>query len=274
MARTPIGKVDTTTSGPATVPVASIAHDPRNRRESYQGPAVEEMAASIKRLGLLQPLGLLRYEIYLTHFPDYEEEIGGADWVALDGNRRLAALRLAGEQRAPVHVLDRLGREELIDEARLVANIHREAFTPLAEAEALAELVDRHGSQSAVAERIGKSEGFVSQRLALRKLTPDLKKALNSGSLSLEHARAVAKLKPEKQAERLAELRQPPPEPAPAARKKTPTAPQEPGAERTPRSRAGKAVAIAVGPVAEMAAALREHLSTEDRYALAELLMD
>ncbi|TLW89240.1 ParB/RepB/Spo0J family partition protein [Saccharomonospora piscinae] len=193
------GSALATTSAPATVPVTSIAHNPRNPRDDYDD--VGELADSIREVGVLQPIGVVRYEVYLSHYPDHELEVGTCDWVALNGNRRLAAARRAGVDEIPVHVLDRLGREDHLDESVLIENIHREQLPPLREAQAIRLLVDRHGSQRAVAKRIGKSQGYISQRLSLLKLTPQLQDALRSGQMTVEDARRVAALPAEEQQE-------------------------------------------------------------------------
>lgn len=182
---------------PQTVPVSSIAHNPRNPRDHYDD--VDELAKSIEEVGLLQPIGIVRYETYLTHYPQYEHEIGTCDWVAINGNRRLAATRRVGLPEIPVHVVDSLGRDEQFDEAALIENIHREALPPLREAAALRELVKRHGSQRKVAKRIGKTNGYVSQRIALLSLVPELQAALRAGQLNVADARQMAGLAPEQQ---------------------------------------------------------------------------
>ncbi|MBB3053524.1 ParB family chromosome partitioning protein [Prauserella isguenensis] len=191
------GSAQPQTTTPSTVPVTSIAHNPRNPRTDYDD--VGELAESLSEVGVLQPLGVVRYEVFLTHYPDHEHDVGAHDWVVVNGNRRLAAAQKAGLEKVPVHVVDHLGREEALDESVLVENIHREALPPLREAEAIRLLVDRHGSQRAVAKRISKTNGFVSQRLALLELEDSLKAALESGQLGLADARRVAKLPPGEQ---------------------------------------------------------------------------
>lgn len=191
------GSALATTSAPTTVPVTSIAHNPRNPRDDYND--IAELADSIREVGVLQPLGVVRYEVFLSHYPDHEQEVGTCDWVALNGNRRLAAARHLGLDEVPVHVLDRLGREDHLDESVLIENIHRQQLPPLREAQAIKMLLDRHGSQREVAKRIGKTQAFVSQRLALLSLTPDLKDALTTGELHVRDARRIAKLPQDEQ---------------------------------------------------------------------------
>jgi ParB family chromosome partitioning protein len=182
---------------PAAVPITSIAHNPRNPRDGYDD--IAEIVASVREVGVLQPLGVVRYEMFLTHYPEYEHEVGSYDWVVLHGNRRLAAAREAGLTEVPVHVLDRLGRDEQLDEAVLIENIHRAALPPLREAEALRLLVERHGSQRKAAQRIGKSQGFISQRLSLLNLPTEIRSALVERKLTVEDARRIAALPADEQ---------------------------------------------------------------------------
>lgn len=180
------------TGTPADLPVAVIAHNPRNPPGRYDD--VEELADSIRDMGVMQAIGVVRYEVFLMHYPEHEAAIGSREYVAVMGNRRLAAARLAGLTDIPVRHLDHLGRDGMFDEATLVENIHREDLAPLDEARALAALVERHGSQATVARRVGKTPGYVSQRLALLKLIPEFQKALESGEVRLEDARALGSL--------------------------------------------------------------------------------
>lgn len=263
---------------PATVPVSSIAHNPRNPRPGYDD--VAELADSISEVGLLQPLGVVRYETFLTHYPDHEQDVGACDWVVLNGNRRLAAARKAGLDEVPVHVLDRLGRDDYLDESVLIENIHREALPPLREAQALQLLTERHGSQRTVAKRIGKTQGYVSQRLALLKLAPELRAALTAGQLRVEDARRVAKLPHDAQRTEWQRIQAgdyavitPDQDdgggPEPASSDYAVITPSE-----KPRRTRGKAPTMAVQTPEQVAAALRKHFDTSELATLVRLLTE
>lgn len=115
----------------------------------------------------------------------------------------------------------RLRPDQITDlDAVLVENIHRQALPPLREAAALQLLVERHGSQRKVAQRIGKSQGFISQRLALLTLPDALRTAVGDRTLTVESARRIAAL-PSEQQQRIAEAGPPYTIPTPA-----PSAPQ------------------------------------------------
>lgn len=77
---------------------------------------------------------------------------------------------------------------------------------PLLEAQILGELQQRHGTQVAVANRIGKTNGYVSQRLALLNLVPELRESVQAGELNLDRARQVARVPQSRQADELIRL--------------------------------------------------------------------
>lgn len=184
--------VSTTATTPTTVPVNSIAHSPRNPRESYED--VAELAASMEQVGVLQPLGVVRHELYLARYPQYEGEIGTAHWVVIQGNRRLAAAEQAQLDEVPVVVQERLAREDTFDETTLIENVHRADLPPLREAALLQELVDKYGSGRKVAKAVGKTSGWVTQRLSLLKLVPELQALLSSRELSIVAGRELAQI--------------------------------------------------------------------------------
>lgn len=186
---------------PTTVPAKSIAHNPRNPRDDYAD--VGELAESILEYGILQPLGVVRYEVYLSRYPEFESEIGSAHWVVVQGNRRLAAAHQVDIADVPVVVQERLGREDVFDESTLIENVHRADLPPLREAALLRELLDKYGSQRKLAGKIKKSQGYISQRLSLLDLVPDLQDALARGAITVADARALAGIPQERQSRAL-----------------------------------------------------------------------
>lgn len=196
-----------------------LAHNPLNPRYGYDDPQTQELATSLKLYGQLQEGAVVARDVYLAHWPQYAEELGSAPWVVMIGNRRLAAARLIGLTHLNFAVRDRLGgADPMLAEIALIENIHRADLPPLLEARELQGLVERHGSQGKVAERLAKSQGWVSQRLALLKLTPELQEQLRAGELTVREARSIASLPADQQRDRLVELR-------------TKTEPSEPAAE-------------------------------------------
>lgn len=185
---------------PASVELRLLAHNPFNPREELT--EIEETAASLRERGQIQPVTVARRAAFLSAHPGQEEALGEAEYVVLDGNRRLAAAKEAGLEELRIDVNDALAATAAdILETALIANVHRVDVAPLDQARALQELVRFHGSQGKVAKRLGMTPPWVSQRLALLELTDDLQKEVESGNLKVEPARRIGRLPKEKQAE-------------------------------------------------------------------------
>ncbi|WP_432159043.1 ParB/RepB/Spo0J family partition protein [Streptomyces sp. bgisy153] len=178
---------------PAAVPLSMLAHNPLNPRDELT--EIEETAASLKEKGQLQPVAVVRRAAFLTAHPGREEEIGAAEYVVIDGNRRLAAAAVAGLAELRIDVNDDLAAsaEDMLESA-LIANVHRVDVPPLDQAKAIQELLSKHGSQEKVAKRLGKSGAWVSQRLALLGLTEDLQEKVESGELTVRDGRRIGRL--------------------------------------------------------------------------------
>ncbi|TLQ38731.1 ParB/RepB/Spo0J family partition protein [Streptomyces marianii] len=185
------------------VPVDQLAPNPYNPRAALA--AIEEMADSLTGKGIIQPLTVVTRDAFLAAHPEHASDLMTADYVVVDGNRRLAGARLAGLDDVPVHVDDSLAEDaDTLLETALTAAVQHEDLEPLDEARALQRLVEVHGSQRAVARALGKSSGWVTQRLALLNLTPELKKAVSEKTIPLDVARTVGQL-PEQQQHSAAE---------------------------------------------------------------------
>ncbi|MCX5097684.1 ParB/RepB/Spo0J family partition protein [Streptomyces sp. NBC_00365] len=184
---------------PAKVELALLAHNPFNPREELTN--LEETAESLRAKGQIQPVTVARRAAFLTAHPGQDDALGEAEYVVIDGNRRLASAHLAGLEELRIDVNDDLAASAAdILESALIANIHREDVAPLDQAKAIQELVKVHGSQGQVAKRLGKTPAWVSQRLALLELTPDLQEKVETGELKVEPARRIGRLPKEQQA--------------------------------------------------------------------------
>ncbi|MFI7352213.1 ParB/RepB/Spo0J family partition protein [Streptomyces sp. NPDC049936] len=184
---------------PASVPLTDLAHNPFNPRDEYTD--IEETAESLRVRGQVQPVTVVRRAAFLGAHSDQEEQIGTADYVVIDGNRRLKAATAAGLTELRIDVNDDLAATAAdILESALIANVHRVDVPALDQARAIQELVGVHGSQGKVAKRLGKTPAWVSQRLALLELTPDLQEAVEAGELKVEPARRIGRLPKEEQA--------------------------------------------------------------------------
>ncbi|MFE4578546.1 ParB/RepB/Spo0J family partition protein [Streptomyces sp. NPDC002285] len=185
------------------VPVSQLAPNPYNPRATLA--AIEEMADSLTGKGIIQPLTVVTRDAFKAAHPDHATDFASADFVVVDGNRRLAGAKLAGLDDVPVHVDDALAHDaDTLLETALTAAVQHEDLEPLDEARALQRLVEVHGSQRAVARSLGKSSGWVTQRLALLNLTPELKQAVSEKTIPLDVARTVGQL-PEQQQQSAAE---------------------------------------------------------------------
>ncbi|MFB7601124.1 ParB/RepB/Spo0J family partition protein [Streptomyces sp. NPDC056160] len=192
-------------SPPTSLPVARISPNPENPRTTLGN--LSELAGSLKEHGQKQAITVMNRDAYLKANPDREKDLEpDTTHVVVDGSSRLAAAREAGLTHLHVMVDDEQGSDgDAILESALVANIHRNDLDPLDEARALQRLLAIHGSQVKLAKRLRKSQGWVSQRLALLNLSPQLQAAV--GAEPVELLRAVAKEPQERQEAALEELK-------------------------------------------------------------------
>ncbi|HEX7252792.1 MAG TPA: ParB/RepB/Spo0J family partition protein [Thermoanaerobaculia bacterium] len=159
-------------------------------RRSFSVGALEELAASIREQGVVQPVLVVAKE-------------GKFEIVA--GERRWRAAAQAGLTRIPVVIRERRSDKELLEIA-LVENLQREDLNPLEAASAYARLKEEfHLTQEDVARRVGKDRATVANSLRLLKLPSSVRERIQSGELSGGHARAIAALASADDQERLAE---------------------------------------------------------------------
>ncbi|MEV1019947.1 ParB/RepB/Spo0J family partition protein [Streptomyces sp. NPDC050264] len=175
---------------PLTVAVADLAENPDNPRHELRD--LDGLAETVRERGVLQALGVVPAAVFVAAHPHHKKAVGKAPYVVLHGHRRLAAAKMAGLDEVPVLVRDDATRS---DEDALIENVQRDDLTELEQAQAIQGLITSYGySQRQVAGRIGKTQGFVSQRLSLMKLRTDLQEALADGRVSVEDARRIARL--------------------------------------------------------------------------------
>lgn len=172
---------------PTRVKLAEVTENPLNPRTNMRG--IEELAESMRERGMLQPLVVVPRGLYVQQKQHLDKKIPRVEFVIIAGHRRILAARLAGLTEVPVHV--RMDATSVLQDA-LIENIQRESLSEIDEAVALRELMDTNNwTQREVASAIGKSQGFVSQRMALLKLPDDIQRQLRSGELTLEQARSL-----------------------------------------------------------------------------------
>jgi len=158
------------------IPVSSIEPNPGQPRTTFDEEGLSSLTASVRELGVLQPV-LVR-----------QVEIGSFQLIA--GERRLRAAKRAGLQTIPAIV--RTADDTAVLQQALVENLQREDLNALDEAAAYQQLIeDFHLTHEEVATRVGKSRAAISNALRLFQLPPQVQKMLVDGSLSAGHARAL-----------------------------------------------------------------------------------
>ncbi|MFE9679392.1 ParB/RepB/Spo0J family partition protein [Streptomyces sp. NPDC006259] len=190
---------------PAELPVDRVSLNPDNPRSTLGD--LTDLAGSLKTHGQKVAITVMNRDAYLKANPSQEANLEpDTTHVVVDGSSRLAAAREAGLATIKVMVSDDQGgtAEELLESA-LVANIHRNDLEELDEARALQRLLVIHGSQRALAKRLHRSQGWVSQRLSLLNLTPELQARIGEEPIDL--LRAVGNKPADEQATALAELK-------------------------------------------------------------------
>lgn len=177
-------------NGSITLKISEIEPNRSQPRKEFDEKALSELAESISKHGLLQPL-------LVRPLP-----LGGYQIVA--GERRYRACRMAGITEVPV-IIRELGDTETMEIA-LIENLQREDLTPIEEALGYQVLIDEHGfSQEEVAQSVGKSRPAITNALRLLKLPQSILELVSDGKISAGHARALLTLEDEKLMQELAE---------------------------------------------------------------------
>ena len=160
------------------LPAAIIAPTPDQPRRHFSREGLEELAASIKEHGVLQPLSVRR---------------GSMGFELISGERRLRAARMAGLTEVPCIVVSVDSKQSSL--LALVENLQRRDLDFVEEASALARLIETyHLSQEEAARRIGKSQSAVANKLRLLRLPPEALALLREHGCTERHARALLRL--------------------------------------------------------------------------------
>ncbi len=158
------------------VPAGAITPNPRQPRQVFDEDTLEELADSIRAVGLLQPV------VVRAIMPGHYEIVMG--------ERRWRACQRAGLAHVPAivrHTTD----DDLLRDA-LIENLHREQLNPLEEAAAYQQLLDDFGAtHEELARRVGRSRPHISNTLRLLQLPPDVQRRVAAAVLSAGHARAL-----------------------------------------------------------------------------------
>jgi ParB family transcriptional regulator, chromosome partitioning protein len=171
------------------LPIDVITPNPFQPRKDFPPLELEELAASIREKGIVQP-------VIVRPRPD-----GSFELVA--GERRLRAAKLAGLAQIPVIVRDVDDAESL--ELALIENVQREDLNPVEEARAYQQLITQFQlSQEEMSQKVGKDRSSVANTLRLLKLPAEVLERVANGRLSEGHARAILSLENEEAMLRLA----------------------------------------------------------------------
>ena len=166
------------TTGLLEVPTNAIAPNPKQPRSRFDDEALGDLAASIREVGILQPIVVRR---------------AGQGYEVVTGERRLRAAKLAGLATVPV-VLRDSDDSDLLREA-LIENIHREDLDPIELAEAFRQLLDDLGlKQEELAERVGVSRSHIANTIRLLSLPLEVQQLLTDERITAGHARALLAL--------------------------------------------------------------------------------
>ena len=163
---------------PRRAPIENLKPNPRNPRKNFTDAELEELAASIRERGIIQPI-----VVRATHgAPDTFEIIAG--------ERRWRAGQRAGLHEVPITVVEATDAQAL--EFAIIENVQREDLNPMEEATGYQALIDEFNhSQDAVAQIVGKSRPHITNTLRLLKLSEPVQTLVRAGQLSAGHARLL-----------------------------------------------------------------------------------
>ncbi|HHX17603.1 MAG TPA: nucleoid occlusion protein [Clostridium sp.] len=161
------------------LPIECIRPNPYQPRKQFNKIPMEELCESIKEYGVIQPISVRR--------------ISNNIYELVAGERRLRASTMAGLREIPAIIVDVNDNESAV--LALIENLQREDLNYMEEAEGYNNLINDHGfTQEELAQKIGKSQSTIANKIRLLKLPPLVKKILFDNNLTERHARALLKL--------------------------------------------------------------------------------
>ena len=162
--------------------IDSIRPNPYQPRKQFKKGALEELCESIKEYGVIQPISVRR--------------ITSSSYELVAGERRLRAATMAGLTEIPAIIVNVDDEDSAV--MALIENLQREDLTYFEEAEGYNNLIKDHGfTQEELAQKIGKSQSTIANKIRLLRLSPMVKKILMDNNLTERHARALLKLSDE-----------------------------------------------------------------------------
>lgn len=174
----PASSAEAPVSATVELPIDSITPNPQQPRKDFDDKALQDLAASLRQSGVLQPVVVRRL---------------GDGYQLVVGERRWRAAKLAGITRIPAVIREASDAESL--ELALVENLLREDLNPMEEAEAYQRLLAEFGwTQEELAQRVARDRSSVANCLRLLKLPELIQADLRAGRLTMGHARALVSL--------------------------------------------------------------------------------
>ncbi|MDR1918922.1 MAG: ParB/RepB/Spo0J family partition protein [Tannerellaceae bacterium] len=168
-----------TTSGSSSISeidLSKIQPNPDQPRRAFDEEALEELTASIRSIGIIQPITLM--------------EVSPENYMIISGERRYRASLKAGLSRIPAYI--KTAADENVMEMGLIENIQREDLNAIEIALAYQKLIESHGlTQEKLSERIGKKRTTIANYLRLLKLPAEIQVALKDKKIDMGHARAL-----------------------------------------------------------------------------------
>ena len=169
-------------SGAAEIEISRIEANPFQPRTTFDEEKLEELAASIREIGLIQPITLRKSE--------------GDKYQIITGERRFRAAQLAGLVRIPAFIRD--ADNDSMLEMALVENIQREDLNPIEISLSYQRLIDECNlTQETLSTRIGKKRSTVANYLRLLKLPAEIQKGLREKQITVGHAKALVNIEEE-----------------------------------------------------------------------------
>ncbi len=183
-------KTEKTSGGVTELEIGKIKPNPNQPRKNFDIDALNELAASIKIHGIVQPIVVNKQ--------------GNDEYLIIAGERRWRAANICGLKTVPVIVKNYTDKQ--VKEISIIENLQREDLNPIEAARAIKELMDEYGlTQEAVSERIGKSRSNIANTLRLLTLYPDVIKLVEDGKLTSGHARCLVVIEDKNQQIKLAQ---------------------------------------------------------------------
>lgn len=160
----------------SNIPLDQISPNPEQPRTTFDEDALDELATSIRELGIIQPLSL--------------RKVGPDSYQIIAGERRFRAARIAGLDAVPAYI--RTANETELTEMALIENIQREDLNAIEIALTFKKLIDQYSlTQERLSERIGKKRATVANFLRLLKLPAEVQLGLRDKRVDMGHARAL-----------------------------------------------------------------------------------